>query len=87
MNVSTAPTASKAPLEPALERRYSPLIAAAEGRRGTPSRPVARWRRGFPDPASTTSTTSIPCAISRFNPVPTPAHGSPRAIRERRSPR
>lgn len=78
MSVSTA---SKAPLEPALERRYSPLTAAAERWQGTPSRPVARWRRGFPGPASTTS------AISRFTPVPTPAHGSPWAIRVRRSPR
>jgi len=77
MNVSTA---SKAPLEPALERRHSPLTAA-EGQRRTPSRPAARWRRGFPDSASTTS------AISRFTPVPTPAHGTPRAIRVRRSPR
>ena len=79
MNVSTA---SKAPLEPALERRYSPLTAAAEGRRGIPSRPAARWRRSFPDPASTTAS-----AISRFTPVPTPAHDTTRAIRVRRSPR
>ncbi len=79
MNVSTA---SRTPLEPATKRRYSPLTAAAEGRRGTPSRPAARWRRSFPDPASTTTS-----AITRFTPVPTPAHSTTRAIRVRRSPR
>ncbi len=84
MNVSTA---SKAPPEPAMKRRNCPLTAAAEGRRGIPSRPVARWRRGFPGLASTTSTTFSSCEISRFTPVPTPAHGTTRAIRVRRSPR
>jgi hypothetical protein len=87
MNVSTA---SKAPPEPAMKRRHCPLTAAAEGRRGIPSRPVARWGRGFPGLASTTSTSSTtfsPCEISRFTPVPTPAHGTIRAIRVRRSPR
>ncbi len=75
-------TASKAPLEPAMKRRNSPLTAAAERWQGIPSRPAARGRRGFPDPASTT-----PRATTRFTPVPTPAHGSPWAIRVRRSPR
>ena len=84
MNVSTAPMASSAPLEPALERRYSPLTAAAERRQGTPGRSAARGWRGFPGSASTLST---PSAISRFTPVTTHAHDTPRAIRVRRSPR
>lgn len=42
-------------------------------------------RRHFPLAAA--STPSSPSATHRFTPVPTPAHGSPRAIRVRRSPR
>lgn len=79
MNVSTATTVTAdsattipAPLEPTLKRRHSPLLAAT------------RLRRGLPGPASATTRTT---ATPRCTPVPTPAHGSSRAIRVRRSPR
>ncbi len=67
---------------PAVERRDSPLPAAADGRQGRLSRPAARRGRGFPGPASSTASTSPHCT-----PVPAPAHHIPRAIRVRRSPR
>jgi hypothetical protein len=54
-----------------------------------PLEPPTR-RRNFPLTAATPSTPatpSIPSVTHRFTPVPTPAHGSPRAIRVRRSPR
>ncbi|MCX4700063.1 hypothetical protein [Streptomyces sp. NBC_01373] len=67
---------------PAVKRRGSPLLAAAEGRQGHLSRPAARRGRGFPGPASSTNPTNPHCI-----PVPAPAHHIPRAIRVRRSPR
>lgn len=54
-----------------------------------PLEPATR-RRHFPlAAASTPSSTpsSIPSVTYCCTPVPTPAHGSPRAIRVRRSPR
>jgi hypothetical protein len=77
--VPPAVTRASAFPDPALERRDSPLLAAADGRQGHLSRPAALGRRGFPGPASTAS--------PHHTPVPTPAHLTPRAIRVRRSPR
>ncbi|MDQ1046242.1 hypothetical protein [Streptomyces sp. V4I2] len=67
---------------PAVKRRGSPLLAAAEGRQGHLGSPAARRGRGFPGPASSTNPTNPHCT-----PVPAPAHHIPRAIRVRRSPR
>jgi hypothetical protein len=63
------------------ERPSSPLLMAVDGRQVLLSRPAARRGRGFPGPAS--SSTTAPHTA----PVPFPAHETPRAIRVRRSPR
>ena len=70
--------------QPAMKRRDSPLLAAADGRQGNPSRPAALGRRGFPGPASVRP--AIP-HCTPVTPVPTLAQHTPRAIRVRRSPR
>lgn len=64
------------------DRPGSPLLTAVHGLRSPLlSRPAARGRRGFPDPASVTP------ATPHTAPVPFSAHETPRAIRVRRSPR
>lgn len=63
------------------DRPGSPLPTAVHGRRALLSRPAARGRRGFADPASVTP------AAPHTAPVPFSAHETPRAIRVRRSPR
>ncbi|MGX1270586.1 hypothetical protein RKD18_003780 [Streptomyces phaeoluteigriseus] len=73
-------------------RRGSPLLAAQYGQRGVlsrpadqrgqgPNRPAGPRRRGFPGPVSARPTST------HRTPVPLCAQHSPRAIRERRSPR
>ena len=72
--------------------RGSPLLAAQHGQRGVlsrpadqgrqgPNRPAGPRRRGFPGPASARPT------APHSTPVPLCAQHTPRAIRERRSPR
>ena len=53
----------------------------------TPPLEPATMRRHFPLAAAPSTPSFIPSVTYRCTPVPTPAHGSPRAIRVRRSPR